>query len=109
MAIMHTDVADPINTITNSGNGGHGYGVVNFNGKPASTADIMAELALADLDANDLKEINDELEGVIKVWKSRNNPNQYIPSDMVGLTPTLDIRIPGNHNQRWSIGVRWDR
>ena len=79
------------------------------NGKDAEVADVLAFLKTADppLDASDMAMIDAELQAALDEMRYRNLPNQAKPEDP-GLHPTLDIRIPGNHGQAWSIGSTWN-
>ncbi len=83
-----------------------GGGAYKLNGATTDAASILT--ALSSLDAFDTAMLGKELQDVIDQMKWRLLPFQYIPKGQ-GLAPTLDLRIPGNHGQSWSLGATWDR
>lgn len=83
-----------------------GGGVFNVNGEPSNAAELG--LALAGLDASDQSMLQSELQDIIDQMKWRSIPLQYWPKGE-GPAPTVDLRVPGNHGQQWSLGAKWDR
>ena len=81
-----------------------------LNGAPVDGAGIVEAMTLNDSgDRASLAMLQREIQDVIEQMRLRAAPGQYIPASEKGRAPTLNLKIPGNAHQNWTLEARWNR